>query len=129
MSTEGEELESYIRQKFNVKTKTFLNAIKLSPNAQGYLSGAISELVLKEKIEGLGYEVLRIKEKWEGPKNPKHRGDFYIKKKNTENWFVLESKGVKSNSEKWHKLYNYDNLKKFLLKHADKLPWLEQNQR
>ena len=29
-------------------------------------------------------------------------GDFYIKKDGSESWFVLESKGVKSNSEKWH---------------------------
>jgi len=36
----------------------------------------------------------------------------------------LESKGVKSNSEKWHKLYNYNNLKNFLYTHSDKISWV-----
>jgi hypothetical protein len=39
---------------------------------------------------------------------------------------VLESKGVKSNSEKWHSLYNYGDLKRFLLSHADKIAWIDQ---
>jgi hypothetical protein len=38
-----------------------------------------------------------------------------------------ESKGVKSNSEKWHKLYNYDNLKKFLYNHSSKISWINNN--
>jgi len=102
-----EKIKKFIRETFNVNIETFLAAIKLSPNVQGYLSGAISELLLKEKL-GNDYDILRIKEKWGGKKHPKHRGDFYIRKKGNQSWFVLESKGVKSNSEKWHKLYNYN---------------------
>lgn len=37
-----------------------------SPNAQGYISGSISELLLKNHLESLGYMVERIREKWEG---------------------------------------------------------------
>jgi len=40
----------------------------------------------------------------------------------------MESKGVKSNSEKWHKLYNFENLKNFLIIHAKKIPWVNRNQ-
>ena len=69
--------------------------------------------------------VERIREKWEGRKHPNHHGDFYFKDGN-ENWFVLESKGVKSNSEKWHKLYNYENLKSFLFEHKDKINWISE---
>ena len=121
-----EKIKKFIRETFNVNIETFLAAIKLSPNAQWYLSGAISELLLKEKL-GNDYDILRIKEKWGGKKHPKHRGDFYIRKKGNQSWFVLESKGVKSNSEKWHKLYNYNNLKSFLLKNSEKIPWLKKD--
>jgi len=43
-----------------------------------------------------------------------HHGDFYFRKVATAGeaqaaWFVIEVKGVKSNSEKWHKLYNRRN--------------------
>ena len=99
-----------------------MEALKLSPNAQGYVSGSITELLLKKKLEDEGYEVKRIREKWEGKKHPNHHGDFYFKSKNR--WFVLESKGVKSNSEKWHKLYNFNNLKNFLYTHSDKIDWI-----
>jgi hypothetical protein len=47
----------------------------------------------------------RIKEKWEGPK--KHHGDFYIST-DEKNWYVIESKGLKSNSEKWAKTGKID---------------------
>jgi hypothetical protein len=103
-----------------------LEALKLSPNAQGYVSGSITELLLKKEIEGkYGCEAARIREKWEGKKHPNHHGDFYFRRNKDSPWFVLESKGVKSNSEKWHKLYNYDNLKKFLYNHYEKLPWID----
>ena len=42
---------------------------------------------------------------------------------------MLESKGVKSNSEKWHKLYNYDKLVKFLYDHNDKISWINKSQK
>lgn len=41
---------------------------------------------------------------------------------------MIESKGVKSNSEKWHRLYNFDRLKNFLMEHADKIPWINRQQ-
>jgi hypothetical protein len=100
----------------------------MSPNAQGYVNGSVTELLLKQHLESLGYEVKRIREKWEGKKHPNHRGDFYFRKKGEHPWFVLESKGVKSNSEKWHKLYNYENLKKFMYLHYEKIPWIDTNQ-
>jgi len=33
---------------------------------------------------------------------------------------------VKSNSEKWHKLYNYDNLVKFLFDHYEITSWIDK---
>jgi hypothetical protein len=73
-------------------------ALLSSPNARGYIIGAISELLLKAELESKGFLVRRIKEKWEGPKL--HHGDFYISR-DKKRWFVVESKGLKSNSEKW----------------------------
>lgn len=117
-----QRLEAFVTKTFKTTIEIFLEALKMSPNAQGYVSGSITELLLKQKLEDEGYEVKRIREKWEGKKHPNHHGDFYFR--NSENWFVLESKGVKSNSEKWHKLYNYNNLKKFLYTHSDKISWV-----
>lgn len=93
------------------------------PNAQGYVAGSISELLLKQMLESKGFEVRRIREKWGGTKQ--HYGDFYIRAPDSPRWFVVEVKGIKSNSEKWHKLYNYDNLKKFLYQHAHIIKWLQ----
>lgn len=83
---------------FGVDEPVLAEALLRSPNARGYIIGAISELLLKRELEKAGFEVLRIKEKWEGPKI--HHGDFYISRKGID-WFVVESKGLKSNSEKW----------------------------
>jgi hypothetical protein len=121
-----ERLTRFVQQVFKTTVEIFLAALKLSPSAQGYVLGSITEFLLKEKLEDLGFEVKRIREKWEGPKHPQHHGDFYFRKLDTPYWFVLESKGVKSNSEKWHKLYNLENLKKFLMTHSDKIPWVRQ---
>lgn len=120
-------LENFVTKVFKTTLDVFLDALKLSPNAQGYVSGSISELLLKRYLESLGFVVERIREKWEGRKHPNHHGDFYLKDKNG-NWFVLESKGVKSNSEKWHKLYNYDKLKSFLFTHKDKINWINDEE-
>jgi hypothetical protein len=117
-----QELEEFVKKLFNVDLGTFIASIKLSPNAQGYLSGAITEILLKRFLEQEKYELLRIKEKWEGDKHPNHHGDFYIRKEKGK-WFVLESKGVKSNSEKWHKLFNKKNLIEFLNIHISKTPF------
>ncbi len=117
---------AFISNVFKTNLEVFFEALKLSPNAQGYVSGSITELLLKRRLEELGFEVKRIREKWEGRKHPQHHGDFYLRKTSADAWFVLESKGVKSNSEKWHKLYNYTNLKRFLIGHADKITWIDQ---
>lgn len=120
-------LEIFIAKVFKTTLEVFLEALKLSPNAQGYVSGSITELLLKRHLESLGFAIERIKEKWEGRKHPNHYGDFYLKDVNG-NWFVLESKGVKSNAEKWHKLYNYEKLKSFLFLHKDKINWINERE-
>ena len=83
---------------FGVEEEVVVEAILDSPNARGYIIGSISELLLRNTLLKQVFKVLRIKEKWEGPKI--HHGDFYISK-DEKNWFVIESKGLKSNSEKW----------------------------
>jgi hypothetical protein len=103
------KLEIFIKKVFKTSVEIFFEALKLSPNAQGYVSGSITELLLKQHLEHKGFTVKRIREKWEGRKHANHHGDFYFQYKDGP-WFVLESKGVKSNSEKWHKLYNIDKL-------------------
>ena len=121
-----QKLEAFVLKTFKTTLEVFLAALKMSPNAQGYVNGSITELLLKQHLESLDYEVKRIREKWEGKKHSNHYGDFYFRKNDTNDWFVLESKGVKSNSEKWHKLYNYENLKKFLYSHSEKLSWIDK---
>src|SRR5207249_1839089 len=106
-----QRLERYISDVFKTTVEIFYEALRLSPNARGYVSGSITELLLKRKLEE-GYEMKRIREKWEGKKHSKHHGDFYFRKNEQSPWYVLESKGVKSNTELWNKLYNYSSLKK-----------------
>lgn len=123
-----EKLTHFVQRIFKATLEIFLEALKLSPNAQGYVSGSITELLLKKKLEEeYRFEVKRIREKWEGRKHPRHHGDFYFRKAGCAHWYVVESKGVKSNSEKWHRLYNFDKLKNFLITHADKIPWTEHS--
>jgi hypothetical protein len=121
-----ERLTTFVREIFKTNLEIFLEALKLSPNAQGYVSGSITELLLKKTLEEVyGYEVKRIREKWEGKKHPHHHGDFYFRALDSSSWYVMESKGVKSNAEKWHKLYNVEHLKRFLTNHADKISWID----
>jgi hypothetical protein len=123
-----EKITRFVERVFKTTLEIFLEALKLSPNAQGYVAGSITELLLKKKLnEEYGFEVRRIREKWEGKKHSRHHGDFYFRKPASPHWYVMESKGVKSNSEKWHKLYNFDNLKNFLIVHASKLPWVDHS--
>jgi hypothetical protein len=123
-----ERITRFVRRVFKTNLEIFFEALKLSPNAQGYVSGSITELLLRKKLEEeYGFEVKRIREKWEGKKHSNYRGDFYFREPNSDNWFVMESKGVKSNSEKWHKLYNFDKLTSFLINHKDKINWLEKD--
>lgn len=122
-----EKLTNFVQRVFKTTLEIFLEALRHSPNAQGYVSGSITELLLKKKLEEEhGFEVKRIREKWEGRKHSRHHGDFYFRKPDSDLWYVIESKGVKSNSEKWHRLYNFENLKNFLITHADKIPWIDR---
>jgi hypothetical protein len=110
-----ERLTNFVHRVFKTNLEIFLEALKHSPNAQGYVSGSITELLLKKKLEEeYGFEVKRIREKWEGRKHPNHHGDFYFRKPESNLWYVVESKGVKSNSEKWHKLYSLHILEKLI---------------
>jgi hypothetical protein len=84
-----QKLETFVRKVFKTTLEVFLAALKMSPNAQGYVSGSITELLLKQYLEKLGYEVKRIREKWEGKKHPNHHGDFYFKKINDDILIVL----------------------------------------
>ena len=105
---------------FGVDERVFLEALKSSPSAQGYIAGAVSEVLLKEYLESKGYEVIRIKEKPSGGNNAKNyeaRGDFYIRKHDNkeDKWLVIESKGLKSNSEfRGGKLDSPEKVFKFL---------------
>jgi len=39
----------FVREVFKTNLEVFYEALKLSPNAQGYVSGSITELLLKKK--------------------------------------------------------------------------------
>lgn len=95
-------LSKFINDIFGVVEELFQKALVQSPSAQGYIHGAISEELLKDKLEDLGFEVRRIVEKPRGgfrAKTAEARGDFYIKKPEDKKWIVIESKGLKTNSE------------------------------
>jgi hypothetical protein len=95
------DLSEFAARFCGVDQDILLQALLSSGNARGYILGAVSELILGENLKKWGYEVLRIREKWEGEK--KHHGDYYVRYPGKQ-WYVIESKGVKSNSEKWHKI-------------------------
>lgn len=102
-STSG-ELSEYIDRTFGVSESEFQSALEMSPGSQGSIAGAISEILLKRLLEDDGFEVLRIKEKPSGgndAKNSEARGDFYFRPNGSQKaeWWVIESKGLKSNSE------------------------------
>ena len=122
-----QKLEKFVSDIFKTTLEIFLEALKLSPNAQGYVSGSISELLLKKNLQELGFEVKRIREKWEGKKHAQHHGDFYFRNNSESPWFVLESKGVKSNTEQWNKLYNYPQLKKILFDYQEIIHWIDKD--
>src|SRR5207245_9331500 len=87
--------------RFGTDEKTLVEALWRSPNARGYLLGSLCEILVSNELTGLGFELERIKEKWNGPKL--HHGDYYVRRP-AGPWYVLESKGLKSNAEKWHKI-------------------------
>ncbi len=116
-------LKGYIKEKFGITETKFLEVLKMSPGAEGYLLGSLGELLFKEYADSIGYEALRIKEKPEGGNNAKNedaRGDFYIRKKGVlkDEWLVVECKGVKSNSEKRSGLTKVPSCLTILTKHA-----------
>ncbi len=41
-----EKLQKFVKETFKTTLEIFLEALKLSPNAQGYVSGSITELLL-----------------------------------------------------------------------------------
>lgn len=117
------ELTEYIKKKFGIDENEFLEVLKMSPGAEGYLLGSLGELLFKKYAESKGYEVLRIKEKPEGGNDAKSddaRGDFYLRKKGSaeDKWLVIECKGVKSNSEKRSGLTKKSSCLTILTKHS-----------
>lgn len=115
-----DDFTHFVEKAFKTSLKVFFKALRMSPNAQGYIGGSITEILLMNKLKNHKLEVKRIREKWEGDKHKNHRGDFYFKYK--KKWYVIEAKGIKSNSEIWHKLYNKKNLTDFLIKYSSLLP-------
>jgi len=118
-----EALKNYIKNKFGIDEKKFLEVLEKSPGAEGYILGNLGEDLFKEYVESIGYEALRIKEKPEGGNNAKSedaRGDFYIRKKSSkkDEWLVVECKGVKSNSEKRSGLTKLNSCLNILAKHT-----------
>lgn len=98
MSSTIEWLES----QYSVDYDTIIKALKLSPSAQGYIHGAVSEILLREYLCQKGYNVERIKEKPSGGFDEKkvgYKGDFLINKQDQNDYYVVECKGLKTNSE------------------------------
>ena len=52
---------SFISNVFKTNLEVFFEALKLSPNAQGYVSGSITELLLKRRLQG---SLLSLTEDW-----------------------------------------------------------------
>jgi hypothetical protein len=45
-----QKLEAFVIKTFKTTLEIFLEALQMSPNAQGYVSGSISELILKNNF-------------------------------------------------------------------------------
>ncbi len=124
-----ESISEYIKRRFGVDDHKFIEVMKMSPGAEGYVHGSLSELLFKDYIESKGFDAYRIKEKPEGGYNAKNddaRGDFYIKKKDypKDEWYVIENKGIKTNTEKH--LYTLDTKDK-LYNHLKSLAFPKEN--
>ena len=116
----NQTLSEIIKNNFSVDEQTFIDAINDPTNAgaRGSILGAISENLLKKYLINNNFSTFRIVEKPKGgfdKKNDEARGDFYIQAKNEKDdkWLVVESKGLKSNSEK-HGHNFYDREKCFI---------------
>lgn len=98
----NEEIYNWLEFQYHVPCETIIDALKISPSAQGYIHGAVSELMLIEYLKNNDFEVHRIKEKPAGGYDEKkegYKGDFLVKKKNSNDFYVVECKGLKTNSE------------------------------
>lgn len=94
--------ENNIERLFGVTSEVLLDVLLKNQSAMGYLQGAISEELLKISLINEDYEVFRIKEKPAGgfdSKTENYKGDFLAKKPEDHLWLVIESKGLKTNSE------------------------------
>jgi hypothetical protein len=109
--------EAICAKQFGTSAADVVQSLLLSPNARGYILGSLSELLLARHFSGMGFQVKRIKEKWVGEKL--HHGDFYVSRNGTE-WYVIESKGLKSNSERWHKINAIDPTRDAVLRWFEK---------
>ena len=92
----------WIEAQFGVDADTVFEALLMSPSAQGYIHGAVSEIMLSRYLSDLGFNVYRIKEKPSGGFDEKkigYKGDFLINEPNTDEYYVVECKGLKTNSE------------------------------
>lgn len=58
-----EDINKWLEKQFNVKAEKIIQALKSSPSAQGYIHGALSEVLLVDYLKNKDYEVHRIKEK------------------------------------------------------------------
>lgn len=65
------DIKSWLKDQFGTTTDKVLEALIKSPSAQGYINGAISEILLVDYLKSIGYEVHRIKEKPAGGFNEK----------------------------------------------------------
>lgn len=94
----------WIKNKFGVSFSLFFKVLKQNKSADGYILGGIGEELFYKYAQKNKFDIYRIKEKPAGgnsAKSDEARGDFYIKPKEISNdeWYVVECKSLKSNSE------------------------------
>ena len=58
-----DDITTWLEEQFGTTTDKVLEALTISPSAQGYINGAVSEILLVDYLKSNGYEVHRIKEK------------------------------------------------------------------
>lgn len=119
-----DDITTWLEEQFGTTTDKVLEALTISPSAQGYINGAVSEILLVDYLKSNGYEVHRIKEKPAGGFNKKktgYKGDFLINKKGLSTYYVVECKGLKSNSEFRSAETGTDHIKRLTKEKAYKL--------
>ena len=47
-NTNNKKLERYVRSKFGINLNQFLEVLKMSPGAEGYIHGSLSEFLFKK---------------------------------------------------------------------------------